>query len=119
MEEPRSQWRSTKGVIDNFRRRKITFMEKADELRSEFGYNIYVLGRRNGKLFNYISRDRPSWPLSLTEVDQSYPRAERYTPASFLKRGTKSLLYKDRKGQDNPIVRIEDFQTRDITGTRR
>jgi hypothetical protein len=47
-------------------------MEKADELRSEFGYNIYVLGQRNRKLFNYISRDgsrdRPSWPLSLTEV---------------------------------------------------
>ena len=39
-------------------------MEKADELRSEFGCDIYVLGRRNGKLFNYTSkgssRDRPS-----------------------------------------------------------
>ncbi|PMD51123.1 uncharacterized protein K444DRAFT_544809, partial [Hyaloscypha bicolor E] len=102
---------------DNFRRRKITFMEKADELRSEFGYNIYVLGRRNGKLFNYISRDRPSWPLSLIEViSSSYPRAERYTPASFLKRGTKSLLYKGRKEQDNPIVRIKDFQTGNVTG---
>jgi hypothetical protein len=43
-------------------------MEKADELRSEFGCDIYVLGQRNGKLFNYISRDGPSWPLSLTEV---------------------------------------------------
>jgi len=92
-------------------------MEKADELRSEFGCDIYVLGRRNGKLFNYTSRDGPSWPLSLTEVDQSYPRAERYTPASFLKRGTKSLLCEGRKGRDNPMVRIEDFQTGDITGT--
>jgi hypothetical protein len=55
-------------VTDNFRRRKITFIEKADELRSEFGCDIYVLGRRNGKLFNYTSRDGPSWPLSLTEV---------------------------------------------------
>jgi hypothetical protein len=43
-------------------------MEKADELRSEFDCDIYVLGRRNGKLFNYTSRDGPSWPLSLTEV---------------------------------------------------
>jgi hypothetical protein len=47
-------------------------MEKADELRSElrreFGCDIYVLGRRNGKLFNYTSTDEPSWPLSLTEV---------------------------------------------------
>jgi hypothetical protein len=47
-------------------------MEKADELRSEFGCDIYVLGRRNGKLFDYTSRDGsrdgPSWPLSLTEV---------------------------------------------------
>ncbi|PMD62553.1 uncharacterized protein K444DRAFT_525224, partial [Hyaloscypha bicolor E] len=99
---------------DNFRRRKITFMEKADELRSEFGYDIYVLGRRNGKLFNYISRDRsrdrPSWPLSLIEViSGSYLRAERYIPASFLKRGTKSLLYKGRKGRDNPMARIENL----------
>ncbi|RDL42413.1 uncharacterized protein BP5553_02392 [Venustampulla echinocandica] len=98
----------------------ITFMEKADELRSEFGYDIYVLGRRNGKLVNYTSkgssRDGPSWPLSLTEVDQSYPRPERYTPASFLKRGTKSLLCEGRKGRDNPMVRTEDLQTGDITG---
>ena len=43
-------------------------MEKADELRSEFGCDIYVLGQRNGKLFNYTSRDGPSWPLSLIEV---------------------------------------------------
>jgi hypothetical protein len=75
MEKVRSQQRSTKGVTDNFRRRKITFMEKADELRSEFGCDIYVLGRRNGKLFNYTSkgssRDGPSWPLSLTEVVSS------------------------------------------------
>ncbi|KFY84655.1 hypothetical protein V500_09125 [Pseudogymnoascus sp. VKM F-4518 (FW-2643)] len=77
-------------------------MEKADELRSEFGCDIYILGRRNGKLFNYTSRDGPFWPLSLTEVDQSYPRAERYAPASFLKRGTKSLL-EGRKGRGNPV----------------
>jgi hypothetical protein len=76
MEKLRSQWRLTKGVTDNFRRRKITFMEKADELRSEFGCDIYVLGQRNGKLFNYtsreeLSRDGPSWPLSLIEVMSS------------------------------------------------
>jgi hypothetical protein len=50
-------------------------MEKADELRSEFGCNIYVLGRRNGKLFDYTSRDGsrdgPSWLLSLTEIVSS------------------------------------------------
>jgi phosphoribosylamine-glycine ligase len=33
MEKSRSQRRSAKGVTDNFRRRKITFMEKADELK--------------------------------------------------------------------------------------
>ena len=53
---------------NNFQRRKITFMEKVDELTSEFGCDICVLGRRNGKLFNYTSRDGPSWLLSLTEV---------------------------------------------------
>ncbi|KIM94289.1 hypothetical protein OIDMADRAFT_34859 [Oidiodendron maius Zn] len=102
---------------NNFQRREITFMEKADELRSEFGRDMYVLGRSNGKLFNYTSRDGPSWRLSLTEVDQSYPRPERYTPASFLKRGTKSLLCEGQKGRENSMMRIEDFQTGDITGT--
>jgi hypothetical protein len=63
-------------VINNFWRRKITFIETADELRSEFGYDIYVLGWRNGKPFNYtfseeLSRDGPSWPLSLIEVMSS------------------------------------------------
>lgn len=43
-------------------------MEKADELWSESGCNIYVLGRRNGKLDNYTFRDGPPWPLSLTGV---------------------------------------------------
>jgi len=50
-------------------------MEKADELRSEFDCDIYVLGRRNGKLFNYtskgLSRNGPSWLLNLTEVVSS------------------------------------------------
>lgn len=64
-----------KDVTDNFQRRKIAFMGKADELRSEFACDIYVLGRRNRKLFNYtskeLSRDGPSWPLSLIEVVNS------------------------------------------------
>ncbi|KAE8440723.1 hypothetical protein EG329_006774 [Mollisiaceae sp. DMI_Dod_QoI] len=72
--------------------------QKADKLRSEFGSEVYVLVRRNGRLFNYASRDGPSWPLNLTEVDQSYPLVERYTPASFTKQGTKSRLCKGRKG---------------------
>jgi hypothetical protein len=45
--------------------------------------------------------------------------AQRYTPASFLKRGTKSLLCEGQKGgRDKTIsmMRIEDFQTGDITG---
>lgn len=67
--EAQSPPRSTKGVSENFRRRKdITFMEKADELRSEFDSEVYVLVRRNGRLFNYASRDGPSWPFSLIEV---------------------------------------------------
>jgi hypothetical protein len=43
-------------------------MEKINELKSEFDYNIYVLGRKNGRLFNYIFRNRFSWPLNLTEI---------------------------------------------------
>jgi hypothetical protein len=71
LNNPRSPRRLRKGVTNNFRKRKNTFVEKADELWTEFDCNVYVLLRRNGQLFNYTSRytsrDGPSW-LSLIEV---------------------------------------------------
>jgi hypothetical protein len=43
-------------------------MEKVDELRNKFGYDIYVLGRRNGNfliiyLKNYLKIDLPGYSV--------------------------------------------------------
>ena len=41
-------------------------MEKADELRSEFGCNIYILGRRNGNtLIIHLEMDLVSLTITV------------------------------------------------------
>lgn len=50
MDKPRSPPHSTKDMSDNFRGRKDTFMENADELNSEFGSEVYVLLQRSERL---------------------------------------------------------------------
>jgi len=68
MKKSQSQWHSIKDVTNNFQRRKIIFMKKTDELRSEFNCNIYILKQRNKNLFNYTFKDESFWSLSLTEI---------------------------------------------------
>jgi len=47
-------------------------MEKADELRSEFGSDVYVLIRRNGRIFNYTPRDKTTHiHEGITKIDTS------------------------------------------------
>jgi hypothetical protein len=46
-------------------------MTKADELKRDFGGEVYVLVWRNGKYFTYASSDRPAWPSGVTEVVSS------------------------------------------------
>lgn len=57
-----------KGCDRKFSEKENHLLGKADELRSEFGCDIYSLGRRNGKLFNYTFIGGILWPLSLIEV---------------------------------------------------
>jgi len=50
---------------ENFRRQSVTFEEKADRLREEFGADVFLLVRRKGKLTGYTSSmalDDPRWP---------------------------------------------------------
>jgi hypothetical protein len=71
MKESGSLKRPKKNVTENFRKRKITLMMKVDELKRDFGGEVYVLVWRNGKYFTYASSDRPAWPSSVTEVVSS------------------------------------------------
>jgi hypothetical protein len=62
---------------ENFRRQNITFVEKADRLRKEFGADMFVLIRRKGKLTVYTSRDSlidSQWPLQLRDITDYYPK---------------------------------------------
>jgi hypothetical protein len=93
------------------------------------GCDIYVLGRRNGKLFDYKFRDGLSRPLSLTEVASGVPLKQAYNIKSckikvipdqrdiywyFPKTSTSSLLCECRKEQYNPMVRIEKFRPKTV-----
>ena len=46
-------------------------MKNIDKLCHDFSYEGYVLLKRNGKLFIYISSNRSGWPSSITEVVSS------------------------------------------------
>jgi hypothetical protein len=62
---------------ENFRRQNVTFAEKADRLREEFGADVFILVRRKGKLLVYTSCDSlddPRWPLRPGEIADYYPK---------------------------------------------
>jgi len=78
---------------ENFRRQNVTFAEKADRLREEFGADVFILVRRKGKLLVYTSRDSlddPQWPLRRGEITDYYPKLVK-TPETLkiLKRSRK------------------------------
>lgn len=79
-------------------------MKNTDKLCRDFGCEGYVLLERNGKLFTYTSSNRSGWPSSITEVDQNYPLAQRYTPSSFR---SKSRTVREGSESDKAISRRE------------
>ena len=63
---------------ENFRRQNVTFAEKAERLREEFGADVFILVRRKGRLMVYTSRnslDDPQWPLRPGEIANYYPKS--------------------------------------------
>lgn len=70
---------------ENFRRQNLTYAEKGNRLRKDFGADVFILVRRKGKLTIYTSRnslDDPQWPLRPEEIASYYPRLIR-TPETF------------------------------------
>ena len=57
-----------KRTDEKFRNRKNNILKKGDELRLLCGADVYILLRRKGRLYEYKSIDRPSWPPSSEEI---------------------------------------------------
>jgi len=88
---------------ENFRRQILTFEEKGDKLREDFGADVFVLVRRKGKVRVYTSRnslDDPQWPLRLEEI-------ARYYPLPVIKTSSTSH---ERKAK----IRLSKFQEEDV-----
>jgi hypothetical protein len=67
--------KTRKNTQENFRRRKINIISKADDLQRFFGADVFLVIRKKGKLCGYISRDKPDWPPTKEElVSLSYRR---------------------------------------------
>ena len=70
---------------ENFRRQNVTYAEKGDRFREDFGADVFILVLRKGKLTIYTSRnslDDPQWPLRPEEIASYYPKLIR-TPETF------------------------------------
>jgi hypothetical protein len=90
---------------ENFCRQNLTFAEKGDRLREDFGADVFILVRRKGKLTIYTSRnalDDPQWPLRPEETASYYPKLIK-TPETFKIREKKKL----RHGLDGDTAGIQ------------
>lgn len=91
---------------ENFRRQNVTFAEKADRFREDFGADVFTLVRRKGKLMVYTSRnslDDPQWPLRPGEIANYFPKVIK-TPEIM-------KILKSRKQSDGLKVVVEGGNT--------
>ena len=84
----------------NYRRQKLTFKQKGDTLRKEFGADIFILLRQKGKLEIYISRDsliNTRWPLQLDEIAEYYPTLINTPRCSGVAQGREEVPHKHNR----------------------
>jgi hypothetical protein len=60
--------KSRKNIQENFRRRRINLIGKADDLHRFFGADIFLVIRRKGKYCGYNSRQDLAWPRTKEEL---------------------------------------------------
>jgi hypothetical protein len=60
--------KSRKNIQENFRRRRINLIGKADDLHRFFGADIFLVIRRKGKYYGYNSRQDLAWPRTKEEL---------------------------------------------------
>lgn len=87
MVKPSSEREKTADQLDdeNFRRQRVTLVEKADRFRELFGADVFILVRRKGKLMVYTSRNSlndPQWPLRPGQIETYFPKSTK-TPETF------------------------------------
>jgi hypothetical protein len=51
-----------KSTRETFRRRKLNFLKRGNDISAAFEADVYILISWNGKFFTYKSTDQPSWP---------------------------------------------------------
>jgi hypothetical protein len=56
---------------ENLRGRKETLLKKVYELGKEYGVDVALILRQNGRYFTYRSIDLESWPPSMKEIVRS------------------------------------------------
>ena len=60
--------KTRKNTQENFRRRKINLISKADDLHRFFGADIFLVIRKKGKYSGYNLREELDWPLIKKEL---------------------------------------------------
>ncbi|KAF8847691.1 hypothetical protein BDZ45DRAFT_754648 [Acephala macrosclerotiorum] len=70
--------KTRKNTQENFRRRKINLISKADDLYRLFGADVFLVIRKRGKYCGYNSREELDWPPTKGELEH-----EIRTPADF------------------------------------
>jgi hypothetical protein len=66
------QQRNKKNTQEQFRRRKISLLNKADDLHRFFGADVFFAIRKKGKYYVYISAEKPHWPPTKEQIVSSF-----------------------------------------------
>ncbi|KAH6667811.1 hypothetical protein B0J14DRAFT_658590 [Halenospora varia] len=75
--------KTRKNTQENFRRRKINLISKADDLHRFFGADIFLVIRKRGRYCAYYSREELDWPPTKEQLEHSHPLPKIRTPADF------------------------------------
>ncbi len=70
---------AAKAKAQQFTRRKLNLLKKADQLARLCYADVALIIRRNGRYYTYRSTDHERWPPSMTEIVRINPM---YRPLS-------------------------------------
>jgi hypothetical protein len=69
--------KTRKNTQENFRRRKINLINKADDIHRFFGADVFLVIRKRGRYYAYISRERLDWPPKKEQLVSLFTAASR------------------------------------------
>lgn len=65
---PNQMEKEGRRLTERFRRRRATFIKKAEQMRVDFDAQMYVVICRAGKFYTYNSLAGPNWPPPATDI---------------------------------------------------